>query len=482
LKDVGSRSGSLYLQSISVPKTLADRGFSPEVAAQRLRDAINTVQEGAKDTIFKSEMANPARRGPELARFQAESLGVDVQDYKRTVTISFTDNILDRVANWVSYTILRQDPGYEISGEFIILSAGELSLRLRLNGRTVFGDLTKTSNDPKLPEGADDPKAADALISAGAQAVIRQTARPNLKAWLLFGEGDLPGAEAILNNIIASSAPHAEVIKHAYNLKGLIERKAGSPSEAIAAYRKAIELDSHYPTPHVGLGNLFYGQGKLHEAAIEYRMAIDLDASYAAPRNNLGNVLSDQKKLDEAVAEYRKAIDLDASFAAPHSNLGDLLRDQEKLDAAAVEYRKAIDLDASFAAPHNGLGNVLSDLDEAAAEYRKAIDLDASDAYPHNGLGNLLRDQRKLDEAAAEYRKAIDLDASDAAPYGNLGTVLREITLSRPTTAGKRLLLLREACAAFVRGQMLAPADRSNRAGIRQIDLLLHGRDHCPAE
>src|SRR5262249_43354542 len=59
------------------------------------------------------------------------------------------------------------------------------------------------------------------------------------------------------------------------------------------------------------LGNALREQGKLDEAIAGYRKAIELDPKSSWAYSNLGAALRDQKKLDEAMAAYRKAIELD---------------------------------------------------------------------------------------------------------------------------------------------------------------------------
>ena len=67
-------------------------------------------------------------------------------------------------------------------------------------------------------------------------------------------------------------------------------------------------------------------QGKLDEAVACYRRALELKPDYAEAHNNLGNALKDQGKLDEAVACYRRALELKPDFAEAHNNLGNALR------------------------------------------------------------------------------------------------------------------------------------------------------------
>ncbi len=199
--------------------------------------------------------------------------------------------------------------------------------------------------------------------------------------------------------------------------------------EAIAAYRKAIELDPKYANAHINLGNALRNQGKLDEAIACFRKAIELDPKSAIAHNNLGLALRDQGKLDEAIASFRKAIELDPKYAAAHNNLGRALRDQKKLDEAIAAYRKAIELDPKFASAHYDLGNALKakgDLDGAERAYREAVRLDGE----HHGaaidaLAELVLSRGNLKEAIATYQKIMSLDPKDASAHYHLGLALK---------------------------------------------------------
>ncbi len=102
---------------------------------------------------------------------------------------------------------------------------------------------------------------------------------------------------------------------------------------------------------HIVLGDVLSDQGKTDDAIAEYRKAIELAPRDAAPHSSLGAALSDQGKTDDAIAEYRKAIELAPRDAAPHSSLGAALNDQHKTDEAIAEYNAAIRLDPKNAYP-----------------------------------------------------------------------------------------------------------------------------------
>ena len=73
-------------------------------------------------------------------------------------------------------------------------------------------------------------------------------------------------------------------------------------------------------------GNALTDQGKLDEAVACYRRALEMKPDYAEAHNNLGNALRDQGRLDEAVACCRRALELKPDYAGAHNNLGNALR------------------------------------------------------------------------------------------------------------------------------------------------------------
>jgi tetratricopeptide (TPR) repeat protein len=78
-------------------------------------------------------------------------------------------------------------------------------------------------------------------------------------------------------------------------------------------------------------------QGKLEEAVACFRRALELDRNLAQAHNNLGNALKQQGKLDDAIACFRQAVRLAPTFAEAHCNLGYALRNQGRFrDALAA--------------------------------------------------------------------------------------------------------------------------------------------------
>ncbi|HKO07701.1 MAG TPA: tetratricopeptide repeat protein, partial [Alphaproteobacteria bacterium] len=308
------RSRGLNLHLIAVPEKLAKDGVTTEVLTWRMRDAIMAVQDLGATTMAKTN--------------------VQVRQNMTDITIPMAGVSVESVVASIRH-LLPASWRHEAYGEFT-LTGTRLSLRLRLNGPIVFSD------------AATYPDALDTLIEKAAFKLVEET-QPYVAASARFEKGDLDGAAAAADQIIASFPPEDESFMRAYNLKGLVAQQQGDVRKAAAFYMMAPNL----AVARLNLGVLLDKSGNVEEAAAEYGKAILLDPKYAPPHNNLGRLWWKQKKPDRAIAEFLTAIRLDPKYALPHYNLGVLWDEQNEPDNAVAEYRAAIRLDPKDAPPHN---------------------------------------------------------------------------------------------------------------------------------
>jgi len=95
----------------------------------------------------------------------------------------------------------------------------------------------------------------------------------------------------------------------------------GDNDAAIAAYRRALELDPGLADAHLNLGRLRHEMGDLAAAEEHYRAAAQAQPDEPTTAFNLGVVLQDGGRLAEAAAAYEQALALDGDFADAHYNL-----------------------------------------------------------------------------------------------------------------------------------------------------------------
>jgi tetratricopeptide (TPR) repeat protein len=329
---------TIAIAPISVPRVLAENGYTADVAAQRLHDALNKVVEDA----------HTSKNGPEVA-LQADLPSIVVP----TIGLSIETIAADM------HTFFHIKDRWNISGELIIAQK-QLWLRLRMNGRDLFASLNGV-----------DPERPDDLLAPAAEKVF-ELADPYIAAASL-NKRDPGKSLKIARRIIASNRETDQSVAWAHNLVGNILGDQHKADEAVGEFRKAIELNPRFAIAHLNLGVTLRDQHKTGEAIDEFRKSIEFDSGNAAFHDDLGSALRDQHKTDEAIGEFRKSIELDSGSAAYHDHLGTALRDQNKVAEADVEYRKAIELDTGNAEYHEHLGADLRDQQntEAAIDEEK---------------------------------------------------------------------------------------------------------------
>lgn len=91
-------------------------------------------------------------------------------------------------------------------------------------------------------------------------------------------------------------------------LKGVIQRDAGKPADAITTFTKLTEDYPELPEPYNNLAVLYAGQSQFDKARTALEMAVRTNPSYATAHENLGDVYA---KL--ASQAYNKALQLDSS-------------------------------------------------------------------------------------------------------------------------------------------------------------------------
>lgn len=208
--------------------------------------------------------------------------------------------------------------------------------------------------------------------------------------------------------------PHSYFAR--YNLANALSRSGRIP-EAIAQYRRSLELDPIQPEAHYNLGNIFGALGKPAEAIAHYQASLEIDANQPKVRLSLGNVLVGQGQYAAAVEQYRKALQVRPNHAETHNNLGVALAEQGKTAEAAVAYRQAIRLEPSLINAYNNLGNVLLSerkFIEAAAAYQEALKLKPNYAHARFNLARLYLELNQREAALEQQRILADIEPNMA--------------------------------------------------------------------
>lgn len=124
-----------------------------------------------------------------------------------------------------------------------------------------------------------------------------------------------------------------------------VEIEEDFPDDAMAAYRKALELDSSLADAHLNLGRMLHDRGEIEEAQACYSAALAARPDDATAAYNLGVAFQDLGRLRDAAQAYETAVLLDGSLADAHYNLAGLYEELGEPEAAFRHlrtYRKLI--------------------------------------------------------------------------------------------------------------------------------------------
>ena len=163
---------------------------------------------------------------------------------------------------------------------------------------------------------------------------------------------------------------------------------AGTPpkddaAKALAAARKAVELDESLAEAHTSLANALVLNLQFSASVPEFQRAIELNPNYATAHHWYGEVLQNDGQFGEAVAELKRAQELDPLSLVINSVLGSTLATAGRNDEAIEQLRKTIEMDPMFDLTHWFLGQVFENkgqIAEAIEQYEKATQLEPDPA------------------------------------------------------------------------------------------------------
>ena len=201
----------------------------------------------------------------------------------------------------------------------------------------------------------------------------------------------------------------------------------GQVDEAITQLRKALAIDPNFSNAHYNLGNALFQKGLVDQAISQYQETLEAEPGFSTARYNLGAALIQKGRLDEAIDQFQLVLETNPNQADAHYNLGNALLQRGRVDEAMAQYRMALGIDPSHAEAHFNFGMALiqkGQLNEAVAHLEKAVEYDPNYADAHNNLGNIMLLENHLDDAIVQYQRALEIDPSSAQAHCNLGSAL----------------------------------------------------------
>ena len=143
-----------------------------------------------------------------------------------------------------------------------------------------------------------------------------------------------PAKAVLLSEELVAKYPNDE---RAHTLLGIWYGAQQQYDKAIAAYRKAVEVNpSHAPAWNL-LGYAYRPVGNFGEAEKAFKRYIELIPNDPNPYDSYAELLMKTGRFDESIEQYRKALSLDPTFTLSTQGIAADLVYQGKYDAARAE-------------------------------------------------------------------------------------------------------------------------------------------------
>jgi len=216
-------------------------------------------------------------------------------------------------------------------------------------------------------------------------------------------------------------------------------RKNNQPTEAIAAAKEALKVDTKSIGVYNNFGLACLDQKNLVLAKFVFQKAIqEIDGAENDPtlQTNLGWTYYLDHDVPSATEHLQKALAIDPNLVPALVYLSRLYMDDHNyaatvplLENAAAQDPKNADLQLTLGVAYRGVGR----LDDAQKAYSKALTLAPGNPAPHFNLGVLLGDYRKdYDGAVAEFNQYV----AAGGPQSDLAqTYIKDVTKEKEIAA-----------------------------------------------
>jgi tetratricopeptide (TPR) repeat protein len=133
--------------------------------------------------------------------------------------------------------------------------------------------------------------------------------------------------------------------------QALAYHQSGKWDDAIASYRRALQLDPKFTDAAYNLGFSYKAKGDLNKAREAYEQALKIRPDMVEAEYMLGVVCKDLHEGDAAIEHVKRALDKRPAYAEAHFLLGLLYRDATRYDLARAHFERAVQLapDEAFA-------------------------------------------------------------------------------------------------------------------------------------
>lgn len=212
----------------------------------------------------------------------------------------------------------------------------------------------------------------------------------------------------------------------AYESLGRALYELGLKDQALACYKKSVEIEPEFPQSQFNLGLSLRERGQLPEAVEHFTAAVNLAPNRYETRSALGQTFLMMNHLDDAVVQFSEAVKLAPDSAEVQRGLAVALARQGNVTNALPHFAEAVRLATTNADDRFDYGLALLDTHQpaaAAAQFAEELKLTPNETKAHYRLAQALQQQDQPAEAVAQYQAALRLTPNFPEATAALGQI-----------------------------------------------------------
>jgi tetratricopeptide (TPR) repeat protein len=226
---------------------------------------------------------------------------------------------------------------------------------------------------------------------------------------------DWKQAEAQARTALEQSPEDKQLQAQSFLAEGQLAYLRGDYATALVSFNKSAIANPDYVPAHYGLGNAYLATNQPTESLASYRRASELDKTLALPLKGMGDALTKLGRTREATTLYGRA----KSFGQPlPTNTGLLaardLKKRKRWKEALKEFEEVVKTEQT-AEVYIDIGDCYVGLEQsfsASKAYQKATELDPKNALAHFKHGEIMFREREYAAALEAYERALALDTT----------------------------------------------------------------------
>ena len=248
--------------------------------------------------------------------------------------------------------------------------------------------------------------------------------------------------------------PETKSSKETHHELGIAYLDAKMPTEAIAEFQKAIDLDPDFIASHISLGTLYLEMGQLDDAENAAKEALRIDADSQSARQLLDDIEQARPVRPEPEPTKQTDTPTDPSDTKQDLERGLVFLNSRQYDQAAAAFKRVIKADASSVEAHYGLGQAYLEIgafDDAKTAADTVLRLNPNHQKAHE-LIQVIKFASNIEKNKKIRKKVLPYAAILAVivvgifvemkyevipwPNPNLNLSITEITLKDPSRNG----------------------------------------------